>query len=310
MTVNENDRKNWLTKPPAKPSGRNTATVVKVLAVIAPATSRGPSGDGLQSIVAEGTVAVDVLEDDDRIVDDATDGHRQPTERQDVQRDPGELHDHERREDRQRDADRGDERRADVEQERKDREDREDRAEATLAQQPIARLEDEDRLVGDGHDLDLVRVAGRDLVELGLDVLGNGDGVGGARLADGDRDGRLAVRPAVAGRRLTQDLDRADLADVTGVGRRPGPRRGGVGAGAPLGSGAPDGIGAVTGARTPTTRFSISSIGVESADRRDRDPRLVGRQLAAGDRDVVGLEDADRLLHRDARLGHRQRDRA
>ena len=43
MTVSENDRKNWLTNPPAKPSGRKTATVVSVLAVIAPATSRGPS---------------------------------------------------------------------------------------------------------------------------------------------------------------------------------------------------------------------------------------------------------------------------
>ena len=146
-------------------------------------------------------MAVDVLEDDDRIVDDATDGDRQPAERQDVQRDPGDLHDHERREDRQRDADRGDERRADVEQEQEDREDREDRAEAALAEQPLARLEDEDDWSATVDDLDLARVAGRDLVELGLDVLGDGDGVGGARLADRDRDGRLAVGPAVAGRR-------------------------------------------------------------------------------------------------------------
>ena len=43
---------------------------------------------------------------------------------------------------------------------------------------------------------------------------------------------------------------------------------------------------------------------VESPDRRDRDPRLVGRQLAARDRDVVRLQDADRLLHRHAGLGH------
>src|SRR6476646_3649167 len=35
VTVSENERKNWLTKPPAKPRGRNTATVVRVLAVIA-----------------------------------------------------------------------------------------------------------------------------------------------------------------------------------------------------------------------------------------------------------------------------------
>ena len=42
VTVSANGRKNWLTRPPTKPSGRNTATVVSVLAVIAPATSRGP----------------------------------------------------------------------------------------------------------------------------------------------------------------------------------------------------------------------------------------------------------------------------
>ena len=35
-------RKNWLTMPPMKPSGRNTATVVMVELVMAPATSRVP----------------------------------------------------------------------------------------------------------------------------------------------------------------------------------------------------------------------------------------------------------------------------
>jgi hypothetical protein len=42
VTVSAKGRKNWLTKPPTKPSGRNTPTVVTVAAVIAPATSRGP----------------------------------------------------------------------------------------------------------------------------------------------------------------------------------------------------------------------------------------------------------------------------
>ena len=42
VTVSANGRKNWLTRPPTKPSGRKTATVVSVLAVIAPATSFGP----------------------------------------------------------------------------------------------------------------------------------------------------------------------------------------------------------------------------------------------------------------------------
>ena len=151
MTVSEKDRKNWLTNPPAKPSGRKTATVVNVLAVIAPATSRGPCEDGRHPVVAERPMAVDVLEDDDRIVDHPADGDREAAEGQDVQRDPGDLHDHERGQDRERDADGGDEGRADVDQEQEDRDDGEDRAEAALAQQALARLEDEGRLVGDGR---------------------------------------------------------------------------------------------------------------------------------------------------------------
>ena len=42
MTVSAKGRKNWLTRPPTNPSGRNTPTVVIVAAVIAPATSLGP----------------------------------------------------------------------------------------------------------------------------------------------------------------------------------------------------------------------------------------------------------------------------
>ncbi len=42
VTVSAKGRKNWLTMPPTKPSGRNTATVVSVLLVMAPATSRVP----------------------------------------------------------------------------------------------------------------------------------------------------------------------------------------------------------------------------------------------------------------------------
>ena len=106
-----------------------------------------------------------------------------------------------------------------LQQEQEDREDREDRAETALAQQSLARLEDEDGLIGDGHDLDLARVAGRDLVELRLDGLGDRHGVRGARLADRDRDRRLAVGPAVAGRRLIGELDRADVADRDRLGR-------------------------------------------------------------------------------------------
>ena len=42
VTVRANGRNSWLTSPPTRPSGRNTPTVVRVAAVIAVATSRGP----------------------------------------------------------------------------------------------------------------------------------------------------------------------------------------------------------------------------------------------------------------------------
>jgi hypothetical protein len=42
VTVSAKGRKNWLTRPPTKPSGRKTATVVNVAEVMAVATSRGP----------------------------------------------------------------------------------------------------------------------------------------------------------------------------------------------------------------------------------------------------------------------------
>ena len=113
-------------------------------------------------------MAVDVLEDDDRVVDHPADGDREAAQGQDVQGDPGDLHDHERGQDRQRDADRGDERRAQVEQEQEDRQDGEDGAEATLAQQALARLEDEDGLIRDRRDRDLAGMARGDLVELRL----------------------------------------------------------------------------------------------------------------------------------------------
>ena len=96
-------------------------------------------------------MAIDVLEDDDRVVDHATDGDRQAAQGHDVDGDPGDLHDHERRQHGERDADRGDEGRADAEQEQEDRQDREERAEAALAEQAVAGLLDERGQVGHGR---------------------------------------------------------------------------------------------------------------------------------------------------------------
>ena len=43
VTVKAKGRKNWLTRPPTRPRGRKTATVVRVELVMALATSRVPS---------------------------------------------------------------------------------------------------------------------------------------------------------------------------------------------------------------------------------------------------------------------------
>ena len=48
-----------------------------------------PLDHGRQPIVAERPMAIDVLEDDDRVVDDAADRDGEPAEGQDVQRDAG-----------------------------------------------------------------------------------------------------------------------------------------------------------------------------------------------------------------------------
>ena len=85
VTVRANGRKNWLTRPPTKPIGRNTATVVSVVAVIAPATSRGPLRDRRPAVLAHRAVAVDVLEHDDRVVDDPPDGDREAAQGHDVE---------------------------------------------------------------------------------------------------------------------------------------------------------------------------------------------------------------------------------
>jgi hypothetical protein len=70
VTVNAKGRKNCETRPPTKPSGRKTATVVRVLAVIAPATSRGPLIAAVSRSSPSERWRIDVLEHDDRVVDD------------------------------------------------------------------------------------------------------------------------------------------------------------------------------------------------------------------------------------------------
>ena len=64
----------------------NTATVVTVDAVIASATSLRPVEDRLQLALAEAEVPLDVLDHDDRVVDDASDRDRDRSEGEHVER--------------------------------------------------------------------------------------------------------------------------------------------------------------------------------------------------------------------------------
>ena len=126
--------------------------------------ARSP-GDGRQPILAERPMAIDVLEDDDRVIDHASHGDREAAQGHDVQADAGQLHHDERGQDRQRDADRGDERRPQAEQEQEDRDDREEGAEAAFAEQALLGLLDERREVLDHRNGQRVGVPGPGLLE-------------------------------------------------------------------------------------------------------------------------------------------------
>ena len=256
---------------------------------MAPATSRGPLMHGRQTVLAHGPMAIDVLEDDDRVVDDASDGHRQAAQGHDVEGDAGELHEHERGEDRQRDADRGHERRADAEQEQEDRQDREQRAQAALAH--AGRRCDSMMKFGqvaDGRDgqispgwraaisASLAWTASRDL-----------DGVGGGRLGDGQRQRRVAVGAARSRSWRRRSISTVPTSPrLIGVGH--GRRRRGRRAIAP-------GDGRRRAGSCSRRRGSRSGRPrSKRADRRDRDARAVGRQLAGREGQVVRLQDARR----------------
>ena len=183
VTVSAKGRKNWLTMPPTKPSGRNTATVVRVLLVMAAATSRVP--DRTASPMASPRARCRKMFSSTTMASSTT----RPTATARAPRvmmlmvRPREAHDGQRGEDGQRDAHRRDERRAQAEQEQEDGQDREEGAQQALADQAVTRLLDEVRGVRDGVDLDDVRVLRGDGREGGLRGVGDVDGVGAGGLA-------------------------------------------------------------------------------------------------------------------------------
>ena len=94
-------------------------------------------------------MAADVLEDHDRVVDDAADRDHHAAEGEDVQGDALPVEDDQGDQQRQRDGDRGDDGGARAAQEGEDHQHGEDGAEQALLENVADRLSDRRRLVGD-----------------------------------------------------------------------------------------------------------------------------------------------------------------
>ena len=86
VTVRANGRNSSPARSPTKAIGRKTATVVRVEAVMAPATSRMEVRIAVIFGFAVAEVPLDVLDDHDRVVHHAADRDGQRAEGQDVQR--------------------------------------------------------------------------------------------------------------------------------------------------------------------------------------------------------------------------------
>ena len=106
--VSANDLKNWPTMPVMKPTGRNTARIVKVVAITASPISDGAVARRGHRIFAVLHVAVDVLAHHHRVVDQDADDERQRHQRHHVDGEADRIHEEERGDHRGRQRQRGD----------------------------------------------------------------------------------------------------------------------------------------------------------------------------------------------------------
>ena len=167
----------------------------------------------------------DVLDDDDRVVDDAADGDRQGAEGEDVERVIADHESDHRDEQRHRDGDRGDDRRPERSEEREDDEDREEEAEAALDGEVLDRLLDLGGLVEDRREFDVGAELRPDGLKNLADPIRDLDDVVVLPLRHGDGDGILA---AGAGERGLLDRVEGDVGDVFEQHRAAGRADGGV----------------------------------------------------------------------------------
>ena len=161
----------------------------------------------------------DVLHIDDGVVDQLADGNREAAEAHAVDRETEAVHRNDRGDQRQRQCEQRNDRGSHVHQEHNDHDDDEGGAFDERREQVVERLLDEVRLPEQiAMNLHALRQRALNVVERGVDSLGEFQRVHGGLLLDADDDGRLGVvRPLSA-------LDRgafADDADVADQDRAP-----------------------------------------------------------------------------------------
>jgi hypothetical protein len=146
-----NWRKNWPTMPSMNATGRNTATIVSVVASTLRAISLVPS-----SAATKGFAALEVLEDvlahDDRVVDEKPDRQRKAEQRHHVEREAQHVHQEERGDHAGREGQGADDGRAQIEHEDEDDQDRHRAAEDDGDLHLVGVLLDELRLIDDQLD--------------------------------------------------------------------------------------------------------------------------------------------------------------
>ena len=159
-------------------------------------------------------VAEDVLEHDDRIVDDDAHRKRDGEERHVVQREPHDLHERKRRDDRRWDRERRDDDGADVADEEHHHDRREQRAEQQVFFERRDRVVDEARIVADDRDLDRRRQRPLDQIEPIANAFDDGDGVLAHRAPDVEHHRRRFAQPDRRRRSLEGVLGVADVGDA------------------------------------------------------------------------------------------------
>ncbi len=167
--------------------------------------------DRLALFLAVGQVALDVLNDHNRVIHHAANGDGQRAQGEHVQGVAEHVHPNEGDHQRQRNGDRGDQGGADGEQEDQDHQHREDQAEQALGRQRVDGLFNEGGLVEDRGDRCPVAQFGFQLANDVLHRVGDPHGVPVRGLGDGDRQGFGAVGAGDAGGLIGFDGDLRDV---------------------------------------------------------------------------------------------------